>query len=623
MREINEYLLRYVQTQNKHAWINGFPPFDMDIIDIESCSNFRLHSKFHGQYDVVWIYEKGLDTYHKNSWKIVVDECIRLLKEQGVLICKYKQTANFTVPMLKSFIGRNPNLEVDVEYEDDSSLVFRIKRLNFGKYQNKLWTFSILTSGKKDDNVIRFLQSIRNQDKEAKHEIIISGPHKASYDKYNVKYLDQSQFRDEQFAEISKKKNAIAQMASNPNLLIAHDRFYLDKDFLSSFDEYGYDFDFLSVKQIFENKMLHPYYTFVYEPILSWTHPATTLNFRYLFDTQYVNGGLMVFKTHNLKKVPFNNLLFWNEQEDVEISKCFMEHSLIPRVVYMPNTYCQFLGDNIDNQYDVVLYTNPWILEENLAIQAKKHILLCHDIVANKLSFLDERVFHWAFLHNDGYKYAKKHNMHFLSNSEKTDKEICDFYHPLHHSFLPPLMPASFFDAMYEKDAKKENAIILAAPFDKRKGLDIIPEYLNALKNELDTVYVFGQPRCSENDWRQFWQKTTNLNIKYFSSIKNEDLINLYKKSKFLLFPSLEEGLGIPLIEAQICGCRVVTTDFPPMNKLAIDGILLSDNFSQYIVYIKNALRQNYNYKNLADEARKNFSLINVYNHMNKILGDE
>ena len=74
------------------------------------------------------------------------------------------------------------------------------------------------------------MQSIRNQDKEAKHEIIISGPHKASYDKYNVKYLDQSQFRDEQFAEISKKKNAIAQMASNPNLLIAHDRFYLDKD---------------------------------------------------------------------------------------------------------------------------------------------------------------------------------------------------------------------------------------------------------------------------------------------------------------------------------------------------------------------------------------------------------
>ena len=330
------------------------------------------------------------------------------------------------------------------------------------------------------------------------------------------------------------------------------------------------------------------------------------------------------FRKHGVNCLFYKVLL--DDEDLIENVKYSVIHSSLKfpePLVYMPNTYCQFLGDNIDNQYDVVLYTNPWILEENLAIQAKKHILLCHDIVANKLSFLDERVFHWAFLHNDGYKYAKKHNMHFLSNSEKTDKEICDFYHPLHHSFLPPLMPASFFDAMYEKDAKKENAIILAAPFDKRKGLDIIPEYLNALKNELDTVYVFGQPRCSENDWRQFWQKTTNLNIKYFSSIKNEDLINLYKKSKFLLFPSLEEGLGIPLIESQICGCRVITTNLPPMNKLAIDGILLSDNFSQDIAQIKNALRQNYKYKNLADEARKNFSLINVYNHMNKILGDE
>lgn len=48
----------------------------------------------------------------------------------------------------------------------------------------------------------------------------------------------------------------------------------------------------------------------------------------------------MVFKTHNLKKVPFNNLLFWNEQEDVEISKCFMEHSLIPRVNFISKVLC-------------------------------------------------------------------------------------------------------------------------------------------------------------------------------------------------------------------------------------------------------------------------------------------
>jgi glycosyltransferase involved in cell wall biosynthesis len=35
------------------------------------------------------------------------------------------------------------------------------------------------------------------------------------------------------------------------------------------------------------------------------------------------------------------------------------------------------------------------------------------------------------------------------------------------------------------------------------------------------------------------------------------------------LFPSLAEGFGWPLIEAQACGCPVITTDEPPMNEVA------------------------------------------------------
>jgi glycosyltransferase involved in cell wall biosynthesis len=35
------------------------------------------------------------------------------------------------------------------------------------------------------------------------------------------------------------------------------------------------------------------------------------------------------------------------------------------------------------------------------------------------------------------------------------------------------------------------------------------------------------------------------------------------------LFPSLAEGFGWPLIEAQACGCPVITTDEAPMNEVA------------------------------------------------------
>ena len=50
------------------------------------------------------------------------------------------------------------------------------------------------------------------------------------------------------------------------------------------------------------------------------------------------------------------------------------------------------------------------------------------------------------------------------------------------------------------------------------------------------------------------------------AGIQHEDLCAIYSAAELLFFPSLQEGFGWPIIEAQACGCRVVTTDRPPMN---------------------------------------------------------
>jgi glycosyltransferase involved in cell wall biosynthesis len=46
----------------------------------------------------------------------------------------------------------------------------------------------------------------------------------------------------------------------------------------------------------------------------------------------------------------------------------------------------------------------------------------------------------------------------------------------------------------------------------------------------------------------------------------NEDLRALYSAADALLFPSLAEGFGWPIAEAQACGCPVVTSARAPMN---------------------------------------------------------
>jgi glycosyltransferase involved in cell wall biosynthesis len=56
------------------------------------------------------------------------------------------------------------------------------------------------------------------------------------------------------------------------------------------------------------------------------------------------------------------------------------------------------------------------------------------------------------------------------------------------------------------------------------------------------------------------------------ASVASEDLCALYAAAELLLFPSYEEGFGWPIVEAQACGCRVVTTGKAPMNEVGGDA---------------------------------------------------
>mgnify|MGYP006079057029 FL=1 len=63
-----------------------------------------------------------------------------------------------------------------------------------------------------------------------------------------------------------------------------------------------------------------------------------------------------------------------------------------------------------------------------------------------------------------------------------------------------------------------------------------------------------------------------NLNLDNFvqyQNISEKSLINLYKSSNILLFPTLSEGFGLPIVEAQHFGLPVITSKFEPMRSVA------------------------------------------------------
>ncbi len=276
----------------------------------------------------------------------------------------------------------------------------------------------------------------------------------------------------------------------------------------------------------------------------------------------------------------------------------------------------QYIGEDVNGLYDVFLFTNPWLLcTPNNIDSTKRTLLICYDVVANELTLTkDINIKEWGASHDFGYQHALKIGSSFLSISKKVFNDIDNIYTPKSHLVLPPVLPYAFFDVSYDGEIK-ENAVILAAPFDLRKGLKCLPGILNNVVG-MDTLYIFGTPRCGQELFDEFFKKLTFKNIQYFDKISSNDLIFLYKKSKVLFFPSLEEGLGLPILEAQVCGCRVVTRNLPPMNQLLEEGsyVMANDNSSVSEQISAMIQDKDFNYKRLSDKAKAKFSVQNVFN---------
>ena len=59
--------------------------------------------------------------------------------------------------------------------------------------------------------------------------------------------------------------------------------------------------------------------------------------------------------------------------------------------------------------------------------------------------------------------------------------------------------------------------------------------------------------------------------------LSSEDMARLYSSATAMIFPSLYEGCGIPILEAMACGCPVVASDISTTKEFAGDAALMFD----------------------------------------------
>jgi hypothetical protein len=327
-------LLAVVATGQKQFWAGEHTPFSFDQAHLWGSTNFRLASGHHGRYDAVWYYEQLFSDLQPGQHMLMLDELVRLLGERGTLVLRYQQSRDFTVIQLKRWLYRRYGSRARVKWEHAQdgifTTIFELEREDIYRYRDHTWSFAVLSSGKRLDNVTRLLESIRREDPGRTHQIIVCGPPHPAYEPFDVEYHG-GNYREE-LAEISRKKNDIADKASGANLLIAHDRYVLSPGFLTGFEQFGYDFDFVTVPQSYECGTPYPAYCALDNDALTWCDAIDCRDYSRVRPAQYLNGGLIIAKTRTICDLKFNDLLFWNQAEDVELARTFREVGLPPRI---------------------------------------------------------------------------------------------------------------------------------------------------------------------------------------------------------------------------------------------------------------------------------------------------
>jgi alpha-1,3-rhamnosyl/mannosyltransferase len=55
--------------------------------------------------------------------------------------------------------------------------------------------------------------------------------------------------------------------------------------------------------------------------------------------------------------------------------------------------------------------------------------------------------------------------------------------------------------------------------------------------------------------------------------VSDSQLVALYQQDSAVVFPSLFEGFGLPVLEAMACGCPVITSNGPSFLQTDIEGV--------------------------------------------------
>jgi len=139
--------------------------------------------------------------------------------------------------------------------------------------------------------------------------------------------------------------------------------------------------------------------------------------------------------------------------------------------------------------------------------------------------------------------------------------------HAIHHGVRP--FPATRLP--------KENIVLNTGAIQKRKNIARLVEAFAHLPSGWRLVLAGSSGFGAVEILRRIEQSPCRERISVLGHVSNADLADWYARARIFAFPSLDEGFGMPVLEAMAAGAAVIASNRSALPEVCGDAALLVD----------------------------------------------